>query len=99
MPKGYGYTCVTFMLQFLMDNGYFSTAWDTWPKNRSSESEKLMKDYFGSKPRNFVKNSRRVRPEEGVVIFFKAIKKSLITFQMIEPDSILAKKQINALWK
>lgn len=99
MPKGYGYTCVTFMLQFLMDNGYFSIAWDTWPDDRLKESEEVMTRHLKGKPKSFVENSRRARPEEAVVIFFKARKNSLITFPMIEPDSILAKKQIEKLWK
>lgn len=105
IPEGYGFTCVTFMLRLLASNDYFNIGWNTWPPNRLIENLELMDEYnnyrkrLGEEPRAFVENSRRVRPEEGVVIFFKANKKTKITFQMIEPDSILAKKQINALLK
>lgn len=105
IPEGYGFTCVTFMLRLLVSNSYFDIDWDTWPSDRLSENRDLMEEYnnyrkrLGEEPRAFVENSRRIRPEEGVVIFFKARKNSKITFQMIEPDSILANNQINALLK
>lgn len=105
IPEGEGFTCVTFMLRLLVSNSYFDIDWDSWPSDRLSENLELMEEYnnylqqLGEEPRSFVENSRRVRPEEAVVIFFKARKNSLITFPMIEPDSILAKKQIEKLWK
>jgi hypothetical protein len=41
MGEGYGFTCVTFVLQFLMDHGFFKIEWDTWSSDRSEESENL----------------------------------------------------------
>jgi hypothetical protein len=41
-------------------------------------------------------NSKKVRLEEGIVIFSNAIKDSKITFDMIREDAIEAKNQINA---
>lgn len=105
LPKDEGFTCVTFVLRLLASNSYLDIEWDSWPDDRLSENIELMEEYnnwrqaHGDEPMIFVKNSRRVRPEECIILFFKANKKTKITFEIIKEDSLLAKTQIEKLWK